>query len=140
MWKCKKCGEQIEDNFEACWQCGTEKAGSPPSDQQVFEEQERELETEVQGDQLRYPALRLIARIYRRLAWLVVVLGVIGVIFGFVSLGTVVLGVLLILGSLIGGAIGCVTLLAVSEALMVFIDIEENTRLSISRINRKIKK
>lgn len=23
MWKCKKCGEEIEDSFDKCWQCGT---------------------------------------------------------------------------------------------------------------------
>ncbi|MHB8278478.1 MAG: hypothetical protein ACYDIA_12600 [Candidatus Humimicrobiaceae bacterium] len=92
---------------------------------------------------MRYPALQLIAGIYRILAWLVVVLGVIGVIFGFVNLrdkATIGLGVSLILGSLIGGAISCVTLYAASEATEVFIDIEENTRLAVSRMNRKSKK
>ena len=36
MWKCAKCGEQIEDNFEICWNCGTGKDGSQPSDPQEF--------------------------------------------------------------------------------------------------------
>jgi len=30
MWKCKKCGEQIEDTFDACWNCGTGIDGAPP--------------------------------------------------------------------------------------------------------------
>lgn len=34
MWRCAKCGEQIEDNFEICWNCGTGKDGSQPSDPQ----------------------------------------------------------------------------------------------------------
>jgi hypothetical protein len=27
MWQCQKCGEDIEDAFDACWNCGTSKAG-----------------------------------------------------------------------------------------------------------------
>jgi hypothetical protein len=28
MWKCKKCYEELEDQFEVCWSCGTDKQGS----------------------------------------------------------------------------------------------------------------
>ena len=27
MWYCSKCGEQIEDTFEVCWNCGTDEDG-----------------------------------------------------------------------------------------------------------------
>jgi hypothetical protein len=27
MWKCTKCSEQIEDNFDSCWNCGITKEG-----------------------------------------------------------------------------------------------------------------
>jgi hypothetical protein len=27
MWQCLKCGEEIEDSFEACWACGTSRDG-----------------------------------------------------------------------------------------------------------------
>ena len=27
MWQCPKCDEQLEDAFDACWNCGTEKDG-----------------------------------------------------------------------------------------------------------------
>ena len=100
MWKCKKCDEQIEDDFVVCWNCGTGKDGSPPLDQKVFEqqkesqaflvqqeileEQERESEvfeeqkiaseTRVKGKKTRYPALETIAGMFRILAWLVVIL------------------------------------------------------------------
>ena len=30
MWKCKKCGEEIEDSFDSCWQCSTPDDGSSP--------------------------------------------------------------------------------------------------------------
>lgn len=28
MWICKKCSEKIEDQFDACWNCGAEKGGN----------------------------------------------------------------------------------------------------------------
>ncbi len=30
MWKCKKCGEELEDSFDSCWQCNTPDDGSSP--------------------------------------------------------------------------------------------------------------
>ena len=27
MWKCTKCGELVEDDFEVCWNCGTSSEG-----------------------------------------------------------------------------------------------------------------
>jgi hypothetical protein len=27
MWQCRKCGENIEDSFDACWSCGTSRDG-----------------------------------------------------------------------------------------------------------------
>lgn len=30
MWKCKKCGEVLEDSFDSCWQCGTPDEGKSP--------------------------------------------------------------------------------------------------------------
>ncbi len=27
MWTCAKCGERIEDTFDACWKCGTSRVG-----------------------------------------------------------------------------------------------------------------
>jgi len=32
MWKCSKCGENVEDDFEVCWSCGTNKEGMPNPD------------------------------------------------------------------------------------------------------------
>jgi hypothetical protein len=29
MWKCSKCGEEVEDDFEVCWNCSTAKDGTP---------------------------------------------------------------------------------------------------------------
>ena len=27
MWQCVKCGEQVEEDFEGCWNCGTTRDG-----------------------------------------------------------------------------------------------------------------
>jgi hypothetical protein len=27
MWKCKNCGEVIDDNFQICWSCGASLEG-----------------------------------------------------------------------------------------------------------------
>jgi len=27
MWKCVKCREKVDDNFEVCWNCGTSRDG-----------------------------------------------------------------------------------------------------------------
>ena len=32
MWKCSKCKEKIEDNFDSCWSCGTTRDGSAPTE------------------------------------------------------------------------------------------------------------
>ena len=34
MWTCNKCGEKLEDNFDACWKCGTLKEGYLPADEE----------------------------------------------------------------------------------------------------------
>ena len=33
MWNCKKCGEAIEDQFDACWKCATPKDSVPATAQ-----------------------------------------------------------------------------------------------------------
>ena len=31
MWTCKNCGEELEDNFESCWNCLAERGSTPQS-------------------------------------------------------------------------------------------------------------
>ena len=31
MWKCERCGEEIEDQFKACWKCATPVAETESS-------------------------------------------------------------------------------------------------------------
>ncbi|TEB12894.1 hypothetical protein Psfp_03632 [Pelotomaculum sp. FP] len=96
----------------------------PKEKQQGHQETERQ-DTELSEYQVlveeRYPTLRFIASMYKGLAILV---GVIVIITMFRSNDNIVL----FFGSLVLGAIGVITLLAMSEGIRVFIDIEENTR------------
>lgn len=32
MWQCPKCGERIDPEFDACWNCGTDRDGGPAAD------------------------------------------------------------------------------------------------------------
>jgi hypothetical protein len=32
MWRCPKCNEEIDDRFDACWNCGTAQDGTPDLD------------------------------------------------------------------------------------------------------------
>lgn len=149
MWECSKCGEQIEDNFDSCWNCGIGKDGSQPLESQEFVKIKKEnmlsraiiKDKSKQKEQSRYPALQSISATFLILAWIVAILAVIGFIFSLFNLrgNEAVLGVPLLIGSLVGGAIIFITLLAASELIELFIDIEKNTRFASLNINKKDK-
>lgn len=42
-WVCPSCSEQIEENFDVCWNCGTDRDGAPPTDPTVFNKLKDEL-------------------------------------------------------------------------------------------------
>jgi len=29
MWKCPQCSEEVEEDFDVCWNCGTDREGQP---------------------------------------------------------------------------------------------------------------
>ena len=85
----------------------------------------------------RYPALRIIAGVYRFSAWLFLILGIIGAIValrimegGASKIGSVS-GFALLAYSIIGGILGFLGFLSCSEIIGVFLDIEENTRETV---------
>jgi len=137
MWKCPKCGELIEDSFDACWNCGIGKDGSQTSNPKEFLKIKKENKRKKQGEHLRYSILKTISGIYRILALIVAILSVIGFIFSLFHLRDPFLGIPLLIGSLIGGAISVISLWAISEVIEIFIDIERNTRLTTLNISKK---
>lgn len=83
----------------------------------------------------KYPALRTIASVYRILAYIALIGGFIGVIVGIALLGQsgsysieYTGGIMVIVLSVLGGVVGYVSFLAASEMILVFIDMETNTR------------
>jgi phosphotransferase system glucose/maltose/N-acetylglucosamine-specific IIC component len=94
--------------------------------------------TEDDEQKLHYPALQSIAGFSKMLAWLIAILAIIGIFIGLANLASS--GIILLLGSLIGGGIGFITLLAASEMIKLSIDIEKNTRIVASNITKENKK
>jgi hypothetical protein len=97
----------------------------------------------------KYTALRIIATIYKILAWLILVLGIIGFIVAIITgslagskafragIGGGFLGFLSGIGILIYTIIAFIGLLAFSEAIYVVLDIEENTRKTAIMFEKK---
>jgi hypothetical protein len=80
----------------------------------------------------RYPALRAIAMIYKVLAWLVATATVLSAVVGLAMLGSESArgfpSTVWIIASLVVGALVFVSLWAAAETVLVFVDIEQNTR------------
>jgi hypothetical protein len=75
-----------------------------------------------------YPTLEFIAGLYKFLA---VIAAILGVIVAFIGRGPESFS------GIVGGAIGCVTFLAASEVLKLFINIEENTRRTANLLEKE---
>lgn len=126
MWVCSNCGERIDDDFDACWKCRTWKDGTRPDDSFKVV-----LEEVSDSDVGKYPVLKTIAWVYRILAWVVggiFVIAFLTVLFIFND--SPITCWLTSLGLIVSGTISVVTIVAVSEIIYVFLDIEKNTRIS----------
>jgi hypothetical protein len=93
--------------------------------------------SEATGSNLKtkYPALRVIAVIFKVIAVLIAIGGLIGALLGLVQMagntyGATAAGGMILLISLLYGGLGCIYTLAISEVIGVFVDIEENSRLT----------
>ncbi len=73
----------------------------------------------------KYPALRIISGIYKIFAWII---GIVTIIVAVMSLNTGEMGLIFSLISVVVGGLIILGVLAVAESIMVFIDIEHNTR------------
>jgi len=86
MWICNNCKEEIEDQFEKCWKCGDAKTGtektiksSDETEKEILEKQQIRLikrikekkNKSINNNENKYPALEIIAGIYRGFAWIV---------------------------------------------------------------------
>ena len=77
MWKCKKCGEENEDSFESCWNCGTGYDGVSPTNPQEFEEIKDEVIKNIETSEeyvSTYETTRIITKLVSFIGWVVVVI------------------------------------------------------------------
>lgn len=73
----------------------------------------------------KYPALRTISGIYKVFAWII---GIVTIIIAIIFLKAGEMGIIFSLVSIVVGGLIVLGVLAVAESIMVFIDIEHNTR------------
>lgn len=93
----------------------------------------------------KYPALRVISGVFKVLAILAAIAGVIGALIGLVQMsgntyGATAAGGLIVLISLLYGGLACIYMLAISEGIRVFTDIEMNTRLNNELLRKLLEK
>ncbi len=126
MWKCEKCNEIIEDNFEVCWNCGNSNRGLETTfvdkgEQVNFNQPQRDIH--FGSVKSKYPTLIAISKILKIFAAftgvIVVILIIMSLTFNTASLA---------LFSLMIGGLSVLVLIALSEIIKVIIDIEINTR------------
>jgi hypothetical protein len=141
---CSKCGYKSDLHFQTCPECSYNVLEGAFRDPQIASSKglaakSDTMATLTAGIGKRYPALQTISTIYRVLAYLSAAAGLIGVIVG-VSMSSDryggASGGVLILLSILYGAIACVTFLALSEGIHVFIDIENNTRINNALVQK----
>lgn len=95
------------------------------SDSPVIEKTENQENSTT--DKKRYPALRTISVVYKVLAWVAALAGIVGAINVFANNNSD-FAALIALGYIIGGLFVALIFAAISEGIKLFIDIEHNTR------------
>ena len=147
MWICNNCKEEIEDQFEKCWKCGDAKTGtektiksSDETEKEILEKQQiRQIKRikekknkSINNNENKYPALEIIAGIYRGFAWIVGAGAIIAIFYGIWLLGdygTEDLGTIIIVYSIAGGFFSIISLLAISEGINLFVNIANDVRV-----------
>lgn len=107
------------------YQGNTELIGQKPSNtsSSTGQKSQRLNDSTIPSKSARYPALQFIASLYRVLA---VLTGLVCILLVLLHLSSG--NLLFIIAYIIGGIIGVITNLAIAEGIVVFIDIEKNTR------------
>jgi hypothetical protein len=92
------------------------------------------------SEEFQYPALRIISGIYKVLAIIIGIAASIAFIYGLTRLEggyrARAEGTSIIISSLISGTIGVIALLAISELIKLFIDLESNSRVQINLLKK----
>ena len=124
MKRCPKCGRTHEDAVISC-DCGQNLSNEQKVEKHYSSSSSYNYE-------YKYPALISISKILKFIAYVVLLVSI-----GFLIYGLTLLdnydksqAIAVIVSSIVGGFIGFILILAYSELIAVFLDIEENTRKS----------
>jgi hypothetical protein len=94
-------------------------------------EQEHKINSSDSNVEKKYASLRVIAVIYRVLAFIWGAAAVITLIYGITMLGSryeAATGMIAVISSIVGGIVGVIGLCAFSDILKLFMDLESNSR------------
>lgn len=147
--ECPECGTVVGKDDKFCKECGTKL---PLTELGEYTEENLEENIEPENEegpstQRKYSALKTIATVYKVIAniWLIgsIISGIIGI--GVIaenirySSGARNLAIFLnIVVAIVIGVVGFISFLAASENIKLFIDIEENTRLTNNLLRKFI--
>ncbi len=127
MWTCKNCNEENEDSFEICWNCGQDSGinqdEKKPSKKVIPKQKEDDTEKSIEMKQ-KYPALSLISIVGKLFAWIILIVSITLSIIQIAD-NPNIFSVSL---TLLVGIFSILIILALSELIVLFIDIEKNTR------------
>lgn len=128
-WICSKCGATVSDDDSVCPKCGADVSEIEDEDENNYSKNN----SSYHSKPVKYRYLKIASNICKALASLSVIAAIIGTIWGFVlffspSSLSPRFGLTIILYSIIGGFLNFIFWMAVSELIILFIDIELNTR------------
>lgn len=154
MWTCASCEEEVEDQFDVCWNCGTEKDGSLPDEPSRYAAMPRdervvrsdsdptERVAEVLLDRYdgAYTAAESLIALGRFVKAVAIFIGGLAVFGGLVSLAADILPQSIgLAGATIGAAVGFgfylvgAGLVAGGQLLVAILDIAVNTSPFLSK-------
>jgi hypothetical protein len=134
-YECDACGADVSFEDNVCPNCG---ADISEVDDNVADDNGGSGNPVIQT---KYPALRVISVIFKVLAVIAAMAGLIGALVALSgnTNGSAAGGIIVLLSLLYGGIV-CIYLLAISEGIRVFIDIEENSRLTNELLKKLLKR
>ncbi len=135
---CGNCKAVVHSQDTKCWKCETELVGIEHSNEKIDTPEDSMNPI----SESKYPALRTISGFYQFLAIIVGLGSALGLGYGiglFNEYGKAA-GTAIIIYALIMGLIGVITLLAISEGIKLFIQIEDNTNKQNSLLTKLIDK
>lgn len=145
MWKCKNCNEEVEDHYEVCWNCGSDKKGKNAIDLEAEKLKDSDAQpvvfintsmdenhrsTSSKKEMFKYPALKSLSLMLKILA---VFIGLFGVMASLLSISNGKEGLLSSIGTFVLTIVLTIILYANAELIKVFIDIEYNTRMIVKQ-------